>query len=850
MKKYTYLSILILCTAGLSACGSSGGSGTTSTTSTKGLSLPTEISAVPTKASVISSKVGLKSQHKTLRAADAPETDYSKALTTTFVDEETLEQFDMVEQVLGALSQTHYSDPSNIGKGPYKSMVAWQEEEDGIETKKLEPWVVQSDIIQEDGQEVTRARVWIEEIDDDGVELVKGEFKVYQSATKSSDGAYSDYGVWTLNVKFGDAGTDYFVASAEKGPNGEGIIKLHDRFPEGPGFIHEVRAILNKTQTSGFGKVSYPDWESCQSENCNPGPVSAKYAYNDTHLAVQKDGQSVPTFKDRNSVTEMTHHYGMYDSTTGADVFKSKSFGFPVFYSDTNGNRRYAYYGAWQGRHELWGGGESGVPAGTTVTRDDHGEGATPQTYTVSSPFKGTLTKRIPVAASLSDVQNIPVETWVNENLMLVYDNSVASGQWAKCIDPSWGSNLTCGSGSAAYNDFGPITYDANNPRQSISINRWDNSLSQNFNYSYLPAGHPSASSGTGFYVTTESNGELTFGAPYSPTTGDELWVNIGGSIYIEYNGSNWVQKTLKTFDERNWTPVFDSDVVDPVYTLPVDREIYINAKGANYIVESIGSTTTVKIELQTVSNPLNTTIFVPAGTEFKEEWADWTDTSQSIYEFITDSSSAKYMKLVYKAVGSNDTGLLNAAGATISAGDVANRNFWGLKARVGSTESPTQYNWDYPRGGENWGTMTYLKDGETFIILDDPIMLKPSTFTNNAGESKTLSLQYDGWMHGLPDLFEELRKKEFVMDAAISNKIINIPSGTSVTDAQDPSKTYLIKPLEVSQFLNPVTDPGTLDIATADSVDLSTVPDYVEHGMGTMPKVNTVRYSEGILIN
>jgi len=173
----------------------------------------------------------------------------------------------------------------------------------------------------------------------------------------------------------------------------------------------------------------------------------------------------------------------------------------------------------------------------------------------------------------------------------------------------------------------------------------------------------------------------------------------------------------------------------------------------------------------------------------------------------------------------------------------------WGLVAYVNTLETSTQFNWDYPREGENFGKITYLKDGDTFILLDDPIRLTSQAFTNNAGASKTLSLQYDGWMGGLPDLYEELRKKGFVMDSTISEKIINIPAGTTVTDAEDPTKEYLIKPLEISQFLNPVSDPGGLGLTNADAVDLDTVPDFVEHDMGTMPVVTTTKYSEGVLV-
>lgn len=161
------------------------------------------------------------------------------------------------------------------------------------------------------------------------------------------------------------------------------------------------------------------------------------------------------------------------------------------------------------------------------------------------------------------------------------------------------------------------------------------------------------------------------------------------------------------------------------------------------------------------------------------------------------------------------------------------------------------QFNWEYPREGENWGTLTYLVDANgDFKLLDDPIALAPVVLTNGAGDSKTLSLRYDGWMFGLPDLFEELRKSDFVVTQAIADKIINIPAGTEVTDASDSSKTYLIKPLKVSEFLTAVPDPGNLDLTVANAVDIETlVPSFVEHGMGPMPNVTTVKYAEGNLV-
>ncbi len=873
MNKYAYLSLAFLLSAGLTACGSSSSgttaTTTTTTTSTTGLALPTEISAVPTGSS--SSKPSLKSKLAALRAAADAGTDYSDATTTTYVNEHALEQFDIIEQVLGALAQTHYADASNIGQGAYKSMVAWQDEQNGVSTKSLEPWIVQSDVIIENGAEVTRARAWIEEVEGGEKMVVKAEFKITQAATQDSTGAYSNYGAWTLNVKFGDGTggviTDYFAASAEIGADGESIIKLHERFPEGGeggSFVMEIKAILNKSAASGFGKVSFPDWDTCTDWPCQPTIVEAKYAYNAAHMAVQKTGDTNPTFKDRSSITEMTHRYGLFDSATGDNVFKTKSFGFPVFYLDSNGFRNYAYYGAWQGRHELWGGGQSGsVAAGTTVTRDDNGANEAAQTYTVSAPFVGTLVKRSTVDGTLADVLNIPVETWINKNYNLRYN--ATNTRWDVCVNPNWDPNTgnqTCGSEVDFTSILPLLETDSENNRKFVNMNRWDQSLNGGsgggIDYVYFSTNAAATTAGgtvAGFYVSemNQQTGQSGMAIPatlYTPSDGDDMWVNIGGSIYIEHTGTGttgWVEKKLSKFDERTWTPEFDA-TGDKDYTLPLNEELYINSAGTNYIVKRDNSSTTVKLEIQTVANPLNVSTFVSAGTVFKSQWNPDND---STYTFATDlNDSTTFMKLVYASIGDNDSDVNGDPNTGVSVGAVVTSGAWGLVAYVDGVESTTQYNWDYPREGENFGKLTYLIDGDgAYVMLSDPIRMEPLTVTNNAGDSKTLAFQYDGWMHGLPDLFEDLRKNEFVMNSTISDKIINIPAATEATDADDATKSYLIKPLEVSQFLNIVTDPGSLDITVADAVDLNSVPDFVEHDMGDMPVVVTAKYSEGLLI-
>lgn len=209
MKRFTALVWMVGFTGFLLVGCNSGGSSSSSTVST-GFAVPTEISAVPPNSSA-----SLKTAITVLNAAatDAG-TDYSNAVTTKYVEEQTLEQFDIIEQIMQALAQTHYADATNINQGPYKAMIAWQDENNGVETKTLEPWVVDSALITENGQTVNRVRVWIEEVNNGTPSVVKAEFKITAAATQLSDGSFRDFGAWTLHAKMDDLGAEYFSAEA------------------------------------------------------------------------------------------------------------------------------------------------------------------------------------------------------------------------------------------------------------------------------------------------------------------------------------------------------------------------------------------------------------------------------------------------------------------------------------------------------------------------------------------------------------------------------------------------------------------------------------------------------------
>jgi len=93
--------------------------------------------------------------------------------------------------------------------------------------------------------------------------------------------------------------------------------------------------------------------------------------------------------------------------------------------------------------------------------------------------------------------------------------------------------------------------------------------------------------------------------------------------------------------------------------------------------------------------------------------------------------------------------------------------------------------------------------------------------------------------------MYNELQKNDWVMTDEIADKVINLPALTEVVDSATDVE-YVLKPLEVSQFLPLVSNPtGTLpSIALAEAVDLSTVPDYSDHGMGDIPTGTEVLYA------
>jgi len=783
------------------------------------------------------------------------------------VDEQALSQFSTFNTIFKALGETHYADPENVNQGPYGAMVTWSEDHGGTSNgKQLIPWVVDSKMTKDaSGKDVNQVKVWMQQqMGDEQMHLIKVELDIYEAPTQRADGSYSDYGVWTINAKFDENAIGYFAASCERDANGLSVIMLHDRDPKGGGGgpgsgipqFQETKGILKRSEVTGYGVISFPDYSACHSPDCQPDSTTVTYAYNANHVALKKGSDDV-VYKDRVSAVDVVHRYGLYDATTGDDVTKSHSFGFPIKYVDDAGLQHWGYYGAWQGRHQLGYDGMNSIPAGKTVTRADLPPNAPAQSFTTSEAYTGTLVKRTLVPGDIQGIKGIVVQTWVNKNFQLGYDGS----DWLSCPSGSWldlqhqgGPVCANGPGSnlgepTVFTDFNSLVLNPNDMQQQVMINhppQCDGPCPQNQQPEMLVY-----VAGVGFFNTDwmpspGSQSQPTPTTAFVPQIGDQLWVNIGGPIYISYNGASFVKKTVLSQNQNSFMPNFDP-AGDVPFTLDPSFEYYFNTPGVNYVVKAAGASYDVKVELQSVANPLNASTFVAAGTIFRQQWDNSacsnTCGNQSTYGFDGDS-----MKLVYVCAGSQDQ---NANGK--NPGDVVEYGQWGLIAYSASCENThVQYNWDFPQGEQqgNWGSQQYLKNGDgSLVILEDPIRLASIQLPNHAGVVLTLSLQFDGnWVNGLPDIYNELMNNDFVVSQAIADKIVVIPAGTEVVDASDATKHYLFKPLQMNQYLPVISDPGDVDLAPAIGLDLSAVPVFVDGQLGPLPDV-PLKYSEGTLV-
>lgn len=828
-----------------SACGGNSGSSSNAPVETtpaafSGIALPDEISAISDTETATPASARVAFRTLASAAADLPSTsDYATYITGKYVDEPALDVFGIIETILKALKQTHYADESVVNQGPYRAMVTW--EEDGNSgnqgSKSIQEWIVDSAMVAENNADVNEVHLWIA----DQYGTVKVIAKIFEAPVQDVDGKYLTYGKWEINADFGDGA---FYADADVNEANQVVLRISESRTENfnsNNLAVNTRAIMIKSASEGYGVVKVPNYDACWGGACDgltevPSHEGG-YAYNTDYLALDPQGSGA-IYKDRTSKVEFVYNYGVFDATTGRDVKKDYSFGFPIKFTNQEGHEQYGYYGAWQGRHNLWTGEGNALPDGTVVIQADVPNGQTPESYEVVN-IPGTFLKELIAPAAVDQITGQPFETWVSRGFELVYDDLGEGLKWYRCAEKQW-NNQTMQEDciSHAPVSLGLLEADSTG-RKQVMISRWFMDGMMNMhqtNYDF-----------DGSNLVENSMSENP-GMNYSPVQGDMMFAWVGGQVYIEFNGTSWTQKRLISFDEQNWKPGLSTNPADDVpFSLALNETYNLNGQGVSYMVKQTAEGLEVKSLSWQAASPANTAnLGLEQVSYFKNPWQDDAET----YVLDLDTASADYLTLRYRTV--------NQGGPSI--GSIVDNGQYGLQAYNASDEvivdgngEPLRFNWDAANDRNPWAAQTYITDTERgYIILDEPIVFEPIQLTAYNGSTYGFNLSFDGWMHGLPDVHKELSDKDYDIKNPVLGKLAAIPEGTELVEIGT-TNSYLVKPLEVGVVLAAVTAQdisdagGTVpDLTPTAGLDVNSIPVPLGNNLGTFPTGTDLLFVEG----
>ena len=871
---------------GLTACGGGGGGDTTpdlGNNTAKAYTLPSELSAVPAATSNPSSSPQAKSFSDALNklskaVSDLPsDSDYHTEKGSRYVDENALQVFDIFETIFKAVSQTNYSDAAVVDQGPYRAMVAWDEENDaGVASKKLQEWVIDSKLATDAtfGQ-YNLVNVWIEESMPGMEKTIKVQFKVFNGAEINEDGEAITMGDWDIYADFGAPGSFFFAEA--RTTDGVSVLKMKEAAGSGGDVMSgdmtmpDTVAQLVRSTATGYGKVQVPDWDACMMDfnSCMTSVPTAelKYAYNEEFLGIQEpSGDEEYKFRNPSEGVKLVHHYGLYlaeGANAGDNVLKHVNFGFPVekLVTDQEGTYTlYGYYGGWQGRHQLWGFESANLQVGDTVLKQDYSGGSSnPIPYTVGKITEGTFSKRDLVDASLADIKGIISDTHFNKHANLHYYTTANDFQLCDgFIDYNMATEQEVCNGTTINfqgSDIEALLNEADSKSYWVDI--WSN------------AGMLTYSSGS-FY--DEAQSVVNF------QDGDWLSINVGGMVIIKYVGFPSDSDALDGGSSTGFIQLTETenDVTGAItfsnpttYTVDRKEPLFIHANGSNFIVNVLSDTPSsaadysVQMEQQSTANPQNASAFLPTGTSYLAyPWDKSKQYSFNGTELTVNDENGMVTQDVWGLHAYNNNGttndtsddlLLTGDGATVLVDSTGMPDF-----TANGFVEPAQFNWEYANlSSENrdtWKSMTFLKDSEdNWSFISDPIRLNPAPLVDSAGNDKGTSkpLMYEGFLHGLPDIYMELADNNWELTDTLREKVVFIPEGTELTNAVDNTK-YYIKPLDTSIILgtDTVNTDRWPDLTAANGITLSEidnlVPTNVDIGTKPTDEQAPVKFVEG----
>ncbi|HDD44946.1 MAG TPA: hypothetical protein ENG63_08830 [Candidatus Desulfofervidus auxilii] len=789
-KKVLGLLVLVFFPLLLAACGgesSSGGSSSSSTTGTvSALKVAEKVSVVDAKESTSSGIVSkikpLKIGITKLSPSDLPSnSDYFKDETFVYVEERSIDAFNIVNEILCALAQTKYDEMLN--KGTYKAQIdinqcstnnddvsnAGQQslnQTSGSTMPDYEMWIVNSSRADNNSPQIVKA--WIHE-ESDGAEPEKMIF-VKMTITEGVS-ATNPYGIFTLNFKAHpvvngevDTSTELFkgyLKSEKDESNGKILLKFicNGNFDTPEGTIEfDKRVTLDRAidGSSGAGTIyskdTFPGPNGSQTEE-----IQFNIAFNTQYFRRVSANDDVCL--SRTSFDETAWRYGLYDSN-GNRV--NRNSGFPIKITQ-NGKDYYGWIGYWG----LWFPEDVTVNNGDTVYKLSYGPGGgteTPYTVFISN---GRLIKHTKKTLKLGDIKNVPLQyhefdpnigtdseyrvEWNGTNFVKVARLNKNTWMWENISPPQ------------------PLTFG----EDDYSFDFWSDALGGS---GHIDLRDPN----TGQLITLNNNVEVIF--------------HIEDLVYP----SDTVPSTLVCFE----------DCPDP--TKITTNDPYYDT--SNYQYQNVPPANAQKISY---SFDLNKMVLQKDGQDIV------LTTTNNTYPWGIRSGP------LFEPTAEN----LNKLACDWDPNSTCAWQAW--------NKLDVFYTWE--TGPNEWNKFTALKDSNNDFLTFDPPLPVEYVHTWNDGTTTKFYLEYSGFgeLHGIPGKCIDIDTGEEESCDETSRWVpeFSIPNGSEVTDATNGTK-YLVKALEKEQRMK-VVNSSYCSSLTVTTYDLPTIDEWIDPDIGPAPEVS-----------
>jgi len=790
MKRRVYLGILaFLLSILLIACNESGstGGGSTEGGTTSGVSalkVAEKVSVVDAKESETAGVVvqPLKIGLTKLSPSDLPaDSDYYNDETFVYVEERSIDAFNIVNGILCELSQTAYDEMLN--QGTYKAQIdesqcsssnddassagqKSQNQTSGSTMPEYKMLIVNSSRADNDSPQIVK--VWVHEKASD----IEPEKMIFAKLTITEGvSATNPYGIFTLNFKAypivnGEVDTSTILfrgyLKTEKDASGKVLLKFvtNGSFDTPQGSIsYDQRATLNREVdgSSGSGTV--------YSKESFPGPGGMQTQESQFNIAFntqyfRRVSGSDDICLSRTDFDETAWRYGLYDAN-GNRV--TRNSGFPIKITKNNKD----YYG-WIGYWGIWFPEDVSISSGDTVYKLDYSpQGSTETPYTVFIS-NGRLVKHTKKTLKLGEIKNVPLQynefnpntgsdteyrvEWNGTNFVKIARLNKSSWLWE---DISPAQPLT----------FGDDDY---------SFNFWSEALGGS---GYINLRDPD----TGQLINLNDNVDVIF--------------HIEDLVYP----SDTVPSTLVCFencpDPANITtasPYYDTSNLQFQNVPPANaQKVSYSFDSNNMVLQKDGQDVVLTTQNSTyewgvTSGPL----FEPTSENLSKLACDWDPNSTCAWQ--------AWDKL-----------------------DVF-------------------YTWE--TGPNDWNKFSGLKDAnDKFVTFDPPL---PVEYVHTWSDNTTTKfyLEYSGFgeLHGIPGKCVDMDTGEEESCDETSRWVpeFTIPNGSEVTDGSDGTTKYLVKALEKEQRMK-VVDSSYCSSLSITTYDLPTMDEWTDPDIGSAPEVS-----------